>query len=71
MRERKDTHAPNSLGMRSIRNGTTAKAEVLKAVGHYDNSVPVSVKMFTKPTTFRKIQNFRTKLLREEVESVN
>lgn len=72
MREKEDTHVPTSLGRRHIRDLITAKVEILKIVGeHYDSSVSISMKVLTKSTTFRKILNFRIKLLQEEVGSVN
>lgn len=63
MRERKDTNAPNSLGMRNIRNVTTAREEILNIEEHSDNYVPITMKMLTKSTALRKILNFRIKLL--------
>lgn len=70
MREKEDTNVPTSLEMGHIRNLITAKAEIVKIVGEHYNSVPISMKVFTKSATFREILNFRIKLLQEEAESI-
>lgn len=56
-------NVPNSLGMRNVRNVTTANAQILNIVEHSDNYVPVTMKMLTKPAALGKILSFRIKLL--------
>lgn len=51
------------LGMRNIRNVTSAKVEILNIVENSDNYGPITMKMLTKFMALKKILNFRIKLL--------